>query len=84
MIRNAGWILVLTAVLTLGLTGCAPRSTVMLNYPHARFGNLTESPHEHYQRVSNIAAMDGRALVDDLDLLFMTDRPTRLTRWTTR
>ena len=56
----------------------------MLNYPHARFGNLTESPHEHYQRVSNIAATDGRALVDDLDLLFMTDRPTRLTRWTTR
>lgn len=84
MIRNAGWMLVLTAVLTLGLTGCAPRSTVMLNYPHAKFATMTESPHEHYQRVSNIAAADGRALIDDLDLLFMTDRPTRLTRWTTR
>ena len=27
---------------------------------------------------------DERALIDDLDLLFLTDRPSRLTRWLSR
>ena len=72
--------------LLLTLSGCmaytrAPRSTVLWAYPHATEATLTKSPHEHYQMVSNVAHRDGRALVEDLDLLFMTDRPTRLTRW---
>ncbi len=61
--------------------GCAPRSTVMLDYPHAPRATLTQSPHEHYQSISNIAAQDRRALIEDLDMLFLTDRPGRLTRW---
>ena len=72
--------------LLLFLSGCAaftraPRSTVLWLYPHATEATLTKSPHEHFQSVSNVAALDARALVEDLDLLFMTDRPTRLTRW---
>ena len=71
------------------LSGCvaftrAPRSTVLWNYPHATERSLTQSPHEHYQTASNIAAHDAQALIEDLDLLFMTDRPTRLTRWQAR
>jgi len=42
---------------------------------------LGETGDEHRERVSTIADQDARALVEDLDLLFMTDRPTRLTRW---
>ena len=68
------------------LPGCmaytrAPRSTTLWLYPHATEATLTQSPHEHFQAVSNVAHRDGRALVEDLDVLFQTDRPTRLTRW---
>lgn len=75
--------------LFLTLSGCmaytrAPRSTVIWNYPHATEETLTESSHEHYQSVSNVAQRDARALIEDMDLLFMTDRPTRLTRWQSR
>ncbi len=61
--------------------GCAPRSTVMLDYPHSPRATLGQSPHEHYQGISNIAAHDRRALIEDLDVLFLTDRNGRLTRW---
>lgn len=68
--------------------GCASsssaRSRMLLTYPHAAMTTLTQSPHEHYQMVSDVASHDKRALADDLDLLFMTDRPTRLTRWHSR
>ena len=53
-------------------------------YPHATIATLALSAHEHYLYVSNIAAQDERALIDDLDLLFLTDRPSRLTRWLSR
>lgn len=66
-------------------SGCmstrAARSTVLWNYPHVTEPNLTQSPHEHYQMAASVADRDARALIEDLDLLFMTDRPTRLTRW---
>ncbi len=85
MNRFAGCLLVVGVVAALSVVGCAsPRSTVMLNYPHATQGTLAQSPHEHFQTVSNVAAHDGRALIDDLDLFFMTDRPTRLTKWHVR
>lgn len=38
---------------------------------------------EHNQAVIRIADQDRRAFIDDLDIVFMTDRPTRLTRWHT-
>ena len=76
-------------LITLAVPGCAvftrsPRSTVVLNYPHATEATLTRTPQEHYQHVSNVSAHDARALVEDLDLLFLTDRPSRLTRWHSR
>jgi hypothetical protein len=89
MARFARRLLAACAVIALLLPGCAamtrsPRSTVLLNYPHATEANMTQSPEEHYRYISDIAAHDARALVEDLDLLFMTDRPTRLTRWHSR
>jgi hypothetical protein len=53
----------------------------MLQYPHAKTETLTMTSEEHYQMVSEVARRDKRGLRDDLDMLFMTDRPTRLTRW---
>ena len=76
--------LVVTAFTALGLAGCASKPATVMIYPHSTFRNMTQSPHEHYQSVSSIAAQDRRALVDDLDLFFMTDRPTRLSRWVTK
>lgn len=42
---------------------------------------LAESPDEHFHRADMILDRDRRALAEDLDLLFMTDRPTRLSKW---
>ena len=84
MMRKTGCMLVVTALTALGLAGCASKTATMINYPHATSANMTQSPHEHYQSVYDIAAQDRRALVDDLDMFFMTDRPTRLTRWVTK
>ena len=83
MIRKTGCLIVVTALTALGLAGCASKTATLMIYPHAISTNLTQSPHEHYQSVSSIAAQDRRALIDDLDIFFMTDRPTRLTRWVT-
>lgn len=72
------------ALVTLGTMGCQARSSVPWLYPHSTKATVTQSPHEHYQSISNVAAQNERALIDDLDLLFMIDRPTRLTRWQSR
>ncbi|MBI4717104.1 MAG: hypothetical protein HY763_04810 [Planctomycetes bacterium] len=80
--RRQGEVLTVCGLAFLGLqAGCAPRSTVSWNYPHATTETLSQSPHEHYQSASDVADRDGKALAEDLDVLFMTDRPTRLTRW---
>ncbi len=50
-------------------------------YPHASASTLSQSPHEHRQAISNSITRDRQALIEDLDILFMTERPTRLTRW---
>jgi len=50
-------------------------------YPHSSGGTLTKTPEDHGEAVRNVAERDANALIEDLDLLFMTDRPTRLTRW---
>lgn len=74
---------------TLVLSGCASYGGVHEGasawaYPHARAATLAESPDDHYHRVAHILAVDRRALAEDLDLFFMTNRPTRLTRWQSR
>ena len=53
-------------------------------YPHAGSATLTQSSQEHRQAISVVGDQNSRTLVEDLDLLFMIDRPTRLTRWQTR
>ncbi len=81
MIRNDR-ILLLGCLLLVGLgLGCTTRTGMQVIYPHADRPTLTQSSTEHYQSVSRIAAHDRRALVEDLEVFFMTDRPTRLTRW---
>ena len=84
MFRFARYTVAVVALLALGGLGCQARATVPMFYPHATKATLAQSAHEHYQYVSNIAAQDERALIDDLDLLFLTDRPSRLTRWLSR
>jgi len=81
MFRVRQWMQVLLLGVLFGLTGCIGRSGVWLNYPHAGGETLGETSREHRERVSAVADQDAGAFVEDLDLLFMTDRPTRLTRW---
>ena len=63
--------------------GLFDESGILMTYPHATSANMTQTSLEHYQSIANVVARDKRALIDDLDMFFMTDRPTRLTRWTT-
>lgn len=43
--------------------------------------SLSQSADDHYESAHNVHRHDGRALVEDMDLITMTDRPSRLTRW---
>lgn len=67
------------------LSGCAAGSPHNMSttwlYPHAIMQTAGEAPDDHHYRVSRILSLDTRLLADDLDLLFMTDRSTRLSRW---
>ena len=81
MTRFAGCAVVAFSLLILTGLGCSSRAAVVATYPHSTSGTLGLSPHEHYQRISDLAAHDRTALIEDLDILFMTDRPGRLTRW---
>lgn len=69
----------------LGLAGCAAASggahESSWRQGVARGATLSETPDEHAHRLRVIRNRDRRALAEDLDLLFMNDRPTRLTRW---
>ena len=76
-------------LLVLALPGCAAvartqRTTAPVFYPHAMEAGLGQTSKEHYHQVLSIAAHDGRSFVDDLDLLFQTERPSRLSRWLSR
>ena len=79
MLRFAAKIMLTGLTLTV-LTGCmGPKSMWM--YPHADSESLGQTSEEHNQQVLSSVEQDRRALTEDLDLLFMTDRPTRLSRW---
>jgi hypothetical protein len=71
------------AALTAGCQSYARKqeANVGIFYPHARGETMGETSEEHYHRVSRYSSMYSRGLVEDLDLLFMTDRGSRLTRW---
>jgi hypothetical protein len=63
------------------LAACSSEKYVDTWYPHADNPGFGETDEEHFQRVVRIENARRATLTDDLDLLFMTDRPTRLTRW---
>jgi hypothetical protein len=42
---------------------------------------MTESGKDHRHRVRQVMLNDERSLVEDLDVFFMTERPSRLNRW---
>ncbi len=45
---------------------------------------MTQRTGEHMHDISTVIDYDARAIFDDLDMLYQTDRPTRLTRWIER
>ena len=80
MSRVRQWMPVVLLGVLLAASGCmGPKSMWM--YPHADSESLGQTPEEHHQHVLKSVEVDRRALTEDLDLLFMTDRPTRLSRW---
>ena len=86
MTRLTGCLTMFGLLTLLALSGCARslgakgRPLVWEN-PHAASEMLSRTPEDHYEVVSRIRSHDARALIEDLDILFMTDRTTRLTRW---
>lgn len=50
-------------------------------YLHSHAYTTSQSGEEHYRTVRSVVRRDAQAFMDDLDLLFMTDRPSRLTKW---
>jgi hypothetical protein len=42
---------------------------------------VTQSSEEHMHSLAGVVEHDARALVEDLDVFWQRDRPTRLTRW---
>ena len=71
------------AISSFGL-GCSSPTARKFYYPHSEMATAGLSSDEHHHRVMQMADLDRRALTEDLDLLFLTDRPTRLTRWQSR
>lgn len=67
----------LSVVACVWATGCWSASS----RPHTCKETLAEDCDEHYHRAEMIYDRDRRALAEDLDLLFLTERPTRLSRW---
>lgn len=81
MLRTLGPTLALCALGVILATGCSQATRTRLHYPYSEQVTTGETSAEHYARVLRSASHDRRLLADDLDLFFMTDRPTRLTRW---
>ena len=44
-------------------------------------GTVTENYTEHLHRLTAIVDLDGKALMEDWDLLWQRDRASRLSRW---
>jgi len=65
----------------LSATACTRPAWARFDYPHAARPTLAESGEEHQHRVSRVSERDRLLLQEDLDLLFQTERATRLTRW---
>ena len=73
-------------VSVLAASGCATSAgakghPLVWTNPHAATETLAESPDDHYNRVSRSIEHDRLGLTEDLDLLFMTEKTSRLSRW---
>ncbi len=71
--------------------GCTGRSVARAAYVgkvvmmrHDLGPTVTQSTGDHLHTINATIDLDQRALFDDLDMLYQTNRPTRLTRWTER
>ena len=82
MVRKIGSFSVAAAVAVASAACMGPKGDWM--YPHREMETMGETGDEHEHRVHRALEQDRRALAEDLDVLFMTDRPTRLTRWHSR
>jgi len=71
---------VVSIVVSLG-TGCTTSQKTAVFNPHADYETLTQSGEDHHHSVYKAMDRDRQALIEDLDMLFLTDRPSRLTRW---
>ncbi len=68
------------------LSGCSTgtgvsKASVVVAYPHSVHPTMTQPARDHIQVGGKVIHRDARALIEDLDLLFLSDRPTRLSRW---
>ncbi len=81
MVRTVRSVGAVASFLLLVATGCSGPSLGSWHYPHAGKATLGQSPHEHQEGIARMDAQRRRALIEDLDVFFLTDRPTRLTRW---
>lgn len=88
-IKRALLLPLVTGCLWASLTGCdVGRTSAEVGYAGKLFmqsqnlgPTLTHSTADHMHTINTVIDRDTRALFDDLDLLYMTERPTRLTRW---
>ena len=71
------------AVASAGAIGCTSRGSQLWVYPHRNAETLAQSKEDHNRAVIGVADHDRRAIIDDLDIVYMTDRPSRLSRWHT-
>ncbi len=84
MQRIARFGLLVLVLAAAGTAGCTSRASQLWVHSHRHGETLGQTSEEHNQWVIQMTDHDRRALVDDLDLVFMTDRPTRLSRWHSR
>lgn len=80
MIRKIAASISLCGLLLAGV-GCLSADQVHNYYPHASSETLSQSGKDHEYSVVRVIRRDKLSLVEDLDLLFMTERPSRLNRW---
>ena len=65
-------------------SGCSASRSVNTFYPHSRAETFGQEGKDHHQSILQITRWDERSLIEDLDLFFMTDRSSRLTRYHTK
>ena len=86
MVRSVRCSVLVCLLVSLAATGCATVASVHESsagwlYPHANMTTAAEFGDDHSQRVARILALEKRLLAEDLDMVCLTERSTRLSRW---